>query len=108
MKKKQITGKRENEFQYSTLDQIWGDTGMSKYNTLDTEVYKQNLSEMNKSDLQAHACGLGIIPIENREQLIKRLLNAFMKHVATFQRPKVEQKIINPSKEVLSILAEGR
>ena len=55
----QTHGKVE-EYQPKTLDQIWGDTGMSKYKTLEEDKYMDYLSDMNKSDLQNYAEEVGI------------------------------------------------
>ena len=43
----QAHGKVE-EYQPTTLDQIWGDDGTSLYGTLDEVVYKDRLDQMNK------------------------------------------------------------
>lgn len=101
---------KEEKFIPTTLDQIWGDTGLSKYKTLNEDEYKNSLDEMNKTDLHAHACYVGLVPVDNREMLTKRLLTEFRKHAASFRgmpvgNPKVNQKI---SKEVEQILSEGR
>ena len=103
----QLHGKVEN-FEPSTLDQIWGDTGLSKYNTLNEESYKTYLSELNKTDLQAHASQVGIIPIDNLEMLTKRLVKEFLKHVSIYKAPAKQPKPITLSKEAKRILEEGR
>jgi hypothetical protein len=64
-------------FQPSTLDQVWGDTGNTKYGTMDEAEYTDKLKEMNKSDLQAHASRAGLIPIDDRGILTKKLLTEF-------------------------------
>ena len=53
----------KEEFQPTTLDQIWGDTGSSTYGTMDEKVYVYRLNNMNLSDLQSHASHVGIILI---------------------------------------------
>lgn len=104
----QAHGKEEN-FQPTTLEQIWGDTGMGKYKTLNESEYSNSLKDMNKSDLQAHAAKVGVIPVDNREMLTKRLLKEFKTHVASFRKPKdLDEKAFKPSKNLLKILAEGR
>jgi hypothetical protein len=93
----------------TTLDQIWGDTGMQKYGTNDFDEYKQHLHSLNRSDIQAHAMKVGILPTDNHEILVARLEREFKRHVATYQAPsenKQKQKKI--SKEVQKILSEGR
>ena len=67
----QAHGKEEGK-QPITLDQIWGDDGSSKYKTVNEEEYAQKLAEMSRTDLHAHASRVGLIPVENSEQLKKR------------------------------------
>ena len=100
---------KEEKFRPTTLDQIWGDTGLSKYNTLEESEYEDSLGEMNKSDLQTHATQVGIIPIDNRDMLTQRLVREFRNHVNSYRAPQ-ERKQVNKtmSKEVRRILAEGR
>lgn len=112
MKKiKQVHGKIDSsEKEFTTLDQIWGNTGLNKYGTFSVEEYTKILSEMNKTDLQAHAIKHGTVPIENRERLVLNLVREFKKHVASFNKPKITNKN-DPkkiTKKVLDILAEGR
>lgn len=105
----QIHGKEET-FQPTTLDQVWGDDGVAKYKTLDMEEYKQAIGEMSKADLQSHATKMGIIPTDNREGLQKKLVREFCSHVAGFKRPvHVDaNRPIAPSAEALKIMSEGR
>ena len=70
---------KEEKTQPTTLDQIWGDTGMTRYGHQNEEKYKQSLKEMTKSDIQAHAHFIGLVPVDNREQLEKRLVSEFRK-----------------------------
>jgi len=102
----QTHGKVE-EYQARTLDQIWGDTGMSKYKTLEEDKYMDYLSDMNKSDLQTHASKLGLIPVDDRETLTKRLIKEFRKHVSNYRVPKKEINTTSNQK-ALRILSEGR
>lgn len=105
----QLHGKAE-EFEVTTLDQIWGDTGLSRYSTLNEEVYKNYLSELNKTDLQTHASQVGIIPIDNIEMLNKRLVKEFLKYVSAYKKPTQtkQSEQIALSKEAKRILEEGR
>lgn len=104
----QTHGKTES-FEPTTLDQIWGDTGLNKYNTFDEGVYLARLHEMNKTDLQTHASQVGIIPIDNIEMLTKRLVKEFQKHISAYRKPaKTEEAPQKISKEVKKILEEGR
>lgn len=103
----QTHGKLE-EKEYRTLDQVWGDTGTSKYRTLDEEEYVISLKQMNKSDLQAHASKFGLIPIDDREMLIKRLTKEFKKYASMYNMPKSNNSKINLTRKAKDILAEGR
>ena len=103
----QAHGKVEGN-QPTTLDQIWGDTGMHKYKTLDELEYKEQLNDMAKVDLQAHAVKIGLIPIDNPGQLKKRLLVEFKKYVSGYKVPNANSKSLSLDKEALRILNEGK
>jgi hypothetical protein len=103
----QTHGKLE-EVQYNTLDQIWGDTGLSKYSTTDLTEYTNFINEMNKSDLQAHANKIGLVPVDNRELLTKRLISEFKKFTSSYRMPKSKDNTVNLNKKAKDILSEGR
>ncbi len=105
----QQTHAKEEKFQPTTLDQVWGDTGMTKYGHLDQPKYEQEIKEMTKADIQAHAHFIGLIPVDNREQLEKRLVMEFKKYSSSFVKPSTTQES-HPeiSEEGLRILREGR
>lgn len=91
----------------ATLDQLLGDNGMDKYQTLDEKKYISQLEDMSKSEIQAHAVKMGLVPIDNRKMLEDRLLREFKNHVnAYIGRPNLKQEPISP--EAMRILAEGR
>ena len=93
----------------TTLDQIWGDTGLSKYRTLDASEYEIYLKQLNKSDLQRHAAEMGIVPVDSREMLSNRLLKEFNRYVASFKMPTANNNPNQPvSDKVKRILSEGR
>ena len=104
----QTHGKEEAGTRPTTLDQVWGDTGLSKYGTMDESTYAEEISSMSKSDLQAHASTVGIIPIDNREMLSQRLMREFRKYVASYNAPIERKRGFKLSKEATAILAEGR
>lgn len=109
-KMKQIHGKEDSSSTPTTLDQIWGDTGLWKYNTMELEKYNEQLQEMTKTDLQAHATKIGLIPVDSREMLTQRLLREFRRHVNSYDN-RQDQNIDNSNKvssDVKKILAEGR
>lgn len=74
-----------------TLDQIWGDTGSAKFQTLDETEYNNRLQEMNLSDLQAEAYRIGLIPIHNREQLTSRLMREFRRHCSEYSNSTIKK-----------------
>lgn len=103
------THAKEERFQPTTLDQIWGDNGNTKYGTTDLEVYINKISDMNKSDLQTHANLIGLVPVDDREILTRKLVSEFKKYVSGFTRPLSSPKAPPfVSKEVARILAEGK
>ena len=104
----QAHGKKEN-FEPTTLEQIWGDDGSTTYGTLNENQYANRLDDMNMSDLQTHASTVGIIPIDNRSTLRERLLRDFRKHVSSYKKPTHQTQSprdVNP--ETIKILSEGR
>ena len=93
----------------TTLDQIWGDTGLWRYNTMDLSEYKKYLKNLNKTDLQAHAKKVGLIPVDERSILNKRLLAEFKRHVSSYSSlNKSKGEVESVSNEVKKILSEGR
>lgn len=103
----QTHGKLE-ENTYKTLDQIWGDDGSSRYKQNTSEEYLNFISDMNKSDLQAHANKLGLIPVDNRELLTKRLMAEYKKFMSNYRTPAKLENEVKVSKEVKNILSEGK
>lgn len=105
----QVHGQDESDLQVTTLDQLFGDTGLAKYGTMKEDEYIGQLNDMNKSDLQAHASKVGLVPIDDRERLTKRLVHEFRLYVASYIKRPVKKNV--PTKitpEVAKILAEGR
>ena len=99
----------KEEYKPTTLDQIWGDTGMSKYGTLNEGEYETQLKEMNRTDIHSHASKVGVIPVDNRDMLHQRLLREFKRHLSAYRAPvdKKNQKTEVPD-NIKKILAEGR
>ena len=100
---------KEETFKPTTLDQIWGDTGISKYQTMDLGLYQEQLRAMNKSDLQSHASKIGLVPVDDRTVLTDRLLSEFRKHVNSYQIP--EDTLNNHqdlTPEMQRVLDEGK
>tara|TARA_B100001939_G_scaffold163615_1_gene141032 strand:+ start:343 stop:720 length:378 start_codon:yes stop_codon:yes gene_type:complete len=93
-----------------TLDQIWGDTGLWKYNTTDEKEYTKQLEEMSMVDIQNHASEMGIIPTPNRNNLVKKLISEFNKHTSQYLpiNVKSEKEDSGISAEAAKILKEGQ
>lgn len=91
-----------------TLDQVWGDTGTAKFGTTDPEVYNEYVENLNKSDLQAHAVKIGLVPVDDRKSLIARLKKEFKKHVGIYSHVQKDQTEKKLSKSAKDILSEGR
>jgi hypothetical protein len=105
------TNAKVEKFAPTTLDQIWGDRGSAKYNTLDPIEYEAKLKGMNKTDLYSHARSLGIMPNDNYDLLIRKLRQEFLAHINAYRRPNVVNNANGAKKvstEVLKILSEGR
>ncbi len=108
-KKMMQTHAKDEKFAPTTLDQVWGDTGNTKYGTMDKDEYQKRLDDMNKSDLQAHAGKMGLVPTDDRGLLTKKLLQEFNKYVSAFRKPSITKGKPAPiSKASKKILSEGR
>ena len=107
-KKMQQTHGKVETFQPTTLDQVWGDDGTGKYSTNNENQYVEQLKDMTRVDVQAHATQIGLIPVQNRDVLEQRLLREFRKHWSQFKRPTDVDGSVEISQEVISILEEGR
>jgi hypothetical protein len=105
----QAHGEEEKKrFEPTTLNQIWGDDGMTKYKTLDAKEYEEGIRAMGKSELQMHSTEIGLIPVDNRETLTSRLVREFRRHVASFTVPsQSKKKPKSVSSRAVRILKEG-
>jgi hypothetical protein len=105
----QTHGKVEKpeEFQPTTLDQIWGADGTDKYGTLSIDDYEGQLQAMSKSELHVHATKIGLIPVDDRGMLTKRLVREFTRHVAQFQTPIEDSVEVDLTDDAKRILKEG-
>ena len=98
---------KSDEFQPTSLDQIWGSDGSSKYGALSIDDYESQLKEMSKAELHIHATKIGLIPVDDRTMLTKRLVREFTKHVAQFQTPIEDSVEVATNSDVHRILKEG-
>ena len=104
----QTHGKVE-QYEPTTLDQIWGSDGTETYSTLDEGEYEDQLNGMAKVDMQAHATKVGLIPIDNMDILKQRLVKQFKTYVNTYRKP-ITQSRKDPrmTKELNNILGVGK
>ena len=100
---------KEEKYQPTTLDQIWGDKGNTRYGTTDVNDYIKQLDAMNTSDLQTHAHKIGLIPVDDRVTITKKLIYEFKRYISGYRKPdNVPPKGSEPSSELKKILGEGR
>jgi len=74
---------------------------------MELEEYKAQIDQMSRTDINAHAADLGVIPVEDRGSLEKRLTDEFISHVNSFRKPlqkreedpSLEQKVKNLLKD---------
>jgi len=100
---------QEENYEPSSLDQVWGDDGTDKYKTLDINTYEKVLANMSKSDLKNEAIRVGLLPIDNHEQLRSRLTREFNAHVASYRKPdNPNNQVQLYDEEVMKILGEGK
>ena len=100
---------KEEKYKPTTLDQIWGDKGSTKYGTVDVNEYVRTLEGMNTSDLQAHAHKMGLIPVDDRVTVTKKLIYEFKTYISGFRKPDQKPPTSSPvSSEAKKILDEGR
>jgi hypothetical protein len=81
------------------------------YSTMDVDVYRKQINAMNFADLQEHALNNDIIPIENREVLMNRLVTEFLKKTSPYAAAAVKKAAPmseEDRKKALDILSGGR
>lgn len=108
LRKEEETDVSKSKYEITSLDQLFGENGFSKYKTMDIGDYKEQISEMDTASLREHAIEVAhVVPSTNRDRLEKRLLIEFQKHINAYQTPRIQQKPEKkPSKEALKIMSE--
>jgi len=96
------------KFEPTTLEQVWGVTDMTKYGTSSEAEYNNRLSNMTRSDLEAHARQLGVIITLDSHRLKDKLLAEFRSYNAMLHKPAVNHPRPNPNEAALKVLAEGK
>jgi len=99
----------KSKYEPTTLDQVWGDDGIGKYNTMDPSEYGVRINAMGLADLKNEAIRVGLLPVDSMDQLRDRLKNEFMGHLNSYRKPLHNpKKPFIPSDEITDILKEGR
>ena len=106
----QTHGMVEGEkYEPTTLDQVWGDDGLSKYSTMDAKVYQEKVDNWLLADLKNEAIRVGLLPVDNAEMLKDRLVREFSVHVSSYRKPsQAQENPSQPSADIQKILREGR
>ena len=58
--------------------------------------------------MQTHARKIGLIPVDNRETITKRLIAEFRKFTSLYKVPKSKEDNTELNKEAKNILSEGK
>ena len=104
----QVNGKVENDFRPTTLDELWaGSAGAGgKYTQSSLAEYEAELNQMNSADIRAHAVKIGFMPHSDVNRLKKKLVAEYEKFAASFkERPKINNNLKQPSKELIKIMS---
>lgn len=102
--KSQTDGKDYTKPMPKSLEEIWGSQG-SKFGTTDEETYKKKLSLMNKADLQSACIKIGLVPHDNRQIMVDRLIKQFRQHVGAIQTRGLQQKPVPNNQNLRSMMA---
>lgn len=94
----------------TTLDQILGDTGIGRYGTLNEDEYASRLRSYSFADLQREAVNNAIIPTDDRNRLINKLISIFREHRAKYTPISAQNDKTNVEtyKKVAAIMSDAR
>lgn len=111
-KKKRIEahGKLEDvKTQPSTLEQVWGYSGLSRFGVKSEAEYKEKVDDMQRADLERETRRLGQVVVESTTRLRENLLRLFRTEAAALNRPADKpQSRTAPDAAALKVLSEGR
>lgn len=100
----------KQKFQPTLLEQVWGADNQARYGTDEEEVYFKQVTEMTRSDLEAHARKMGVVIVEHTPRLRDKLMQEFASYVS-FSRKPASSMSLGPLKitdEAKKVLQEGR
>ncbi len=88
----------------TTLEAIFGGSGLGKYRTSNRESYANELDDYNTAELRNHAINIGLIPIANINRLKKQLLIEFDKYnLAANNNTKPRPRIISENNKEIAL-----
>ena len=89
-----------------SIDELWGFKG-STYPTLNENEYHISVAALNKVDLQRECVRVGLIPPEDRNVMIERLLREFRRTITSLNLSRTQPVTLKASKVAKDILSEG-
>ncbi len=97
----QINGRdQRTEMEPTSLDALFGGSGLGKYSTSDTDEYINQLNNFNTAELRNHAIKIGLIPIVNINRLKKQLVTEFNKFTLVAKNnTKPKSRVIDVDKQ---------
>ena len=105
---RQTDGKvAERKGNFKSLDEIFG-FNHAKYPTHDEAKYSRGLSDMNLADLYKEAVRVGLLPTDNRNLLVERLMKEFKRTTAGVLTSDMKPVQLKPSKKAMEILGDAR
>ena len=94
---------------YSTIDELLGSTGTSKYGTLNIEEYETRINALTAVDLYSHAQSLGLRGSDDGTRMLRTLREEFIAYVRPFrvtELPQMESRV--PGDDIKHLMAPGR
>ncbi len=89
-----------------TLNEIWC-RKFSQFKTSDPKVYLANIRAQTKLELQQECIRIGLMPHDNRELMIERLLKEFNKYIAAARTSSLQPQPIKLSAASRQILGRA-
>lgn len=93
------TDGKVEKFKPTTIDQLLGDKGLWRYNTLDEDEYTTFLDSLSVVQLKEHAQEHGLLPNDNLGLLKRKLISEFRIFASQYQHP-APTNVSEPLKKV--------
>lgn len=106
--------------QPSTIEELLGNTGKTKYRYLDdpfsVDEYTKYLNNLQPTDLESHAAEFGLLgditETSGRQRLKNKLIHEFQLHASRFRAPSNQtidlEKVMNQDVDIKTIMSRGR